>query len=113
MRVLHDICNILEDELEDIVKTGGISHQDLEIVDTSVDIIKDITTINAMKENDYNRYSRDDGMSGRMYYDDEMTMARGGRGGGRMSRDGYTRHDEKEMLQDKIDELKRQLNQMR
>lgn len=113
MRVLHDICNILEDELEDIVKGGGISHQDLEIVDTSVDIIKDIKTIKAMEESGYG-YSRDDGMSGRMYYDDGMSMARGTRMGGRMSRDdGYSRHNEKEMLEDKIDELKRQLNQMR
>lgn len=113
MRVLHDICDILEDELEDIVKVGEINRQDLDIVDKSVDVIKDIKTIDAMENsNDY--YSRDDGYSNRMYYDD-YTMARGGRGGrsSRESRGGYSRHDEKEMLEDKINELKQQLNQMR
>lgn len=112
MRVLHEICNILEDELEDITKQGDITRQDLEIVDKSVDIIKDVETIKAMRE--YDGYTRDDGYTNRaMRYEDDYTMARGR--GGRMNygRGGYTRHDDKEMLEEKIDELKRQLNQMK
>ena len=114
MKVLHEICDVLEDELEDIVKSGDMNAQDLEVVYKSVDIIKDVETIKAMRESSWGDTSRDDGYSRRpMYYDDGYTMARGSR----MSRDnrggGYTRHDEKEMLEDKIDELKRQLNQMR
>ena len=112
MRVLHDICGILEDELEDIVKTNSISMQDLEVVDKSVDVIKDIKTIEAMEQS-YD-YSHDGGYSNRMYYDDGYSMARGGNRYGRMdNRGGYSRHDEKEMLEEKIDELKRQLNQMK
>jgi len=116
MRVLYDLCDILEDELEDIVKNGDMNPQDLEMADKAVDIIKDIKTIKAMEDASWDSgYTRDN--SSRMYdYDDGYSMARGGRGGGRSSREGrggYTRHDEKEMLEDKIDELKRQLNQMR
>lgn len=112
MRVLHNICDILEDELEDIVKSGGINRQDLEVVDKSVDIIKDIETIKAMKQ------EYPDGYSNRypVYYDDGMSMARGSRGGNSMRYErggGYSRHDEKEMIEEKIDELKEQLKQMR
>lgn len=113
MRVLHQICDILEDELEDIVKTNSISMQDLEIVDKSVDVIKDIKTIDAMEQS-YNDYSHDGGYSNRVYYDDGYSMARGGRNARMDNRGGgYSRHDEKEMLEEKMDELKRQLNQMR
>lgn len=111
MRVLYDICDILEDELEDIVKSNNMTPNDLEVVDKSVDIIKDIKTIKAMED-----ASWDDGYSNRVYYDDGHSMARGGRGGRSSMRDvrgGYSRHDEREMIEDKIEELKNQLNQMR
>ena len=66
-----------------------------------------------MRESSWGEDSHDSGYSRRpIYYDDGYTMARGGRMS-RENRGGYTRHDEKEMLEDKIDELKRQLNQMR
>lgn len=116
MRVLYDICDILEDELEDIVKSGEMTPKDLEIVDKSVDVIKDIKTIKAMEDASWdNGMSRDGGYSNRVYYDDGISMARGGRGRSmlRDGRGGYSRHDEKEMLEEKIDELKNQLNQMR
>ena len=114
MRVLYDVCDILEGELEDIVKSGEMTPKDLEIVDKAVDIIKDIKTIKAMEDDSWDDgYSRDN----HMYYDDDYSMARGGRGGRSsrmmMNRGGYSRHDEKEMLKNKIDELKNQLNQMR
>ncbi len=116
MRVLHEICGILEDELEDITKVGSINRQDLEVVDKSVDIIKDIETIKAMREAYPDDY-RTDGYSNRYpyYYEDGMSMARGGGRGGRYARDGrgYTRTSEKEMMEEKIDELKRQLESMK
>ena len=112
MRVYNDICDMIEDELIDITKAGKLNPDTLEVIGESVDIIKDITTIKAMKEASYDSgTSRDD----RMYYDDGYTMARGGRDG-RMTREnrgGYTRHGEKEMLEEKLEELKHQLNQMR
>lgn len=118
MRVLHEICGILEDELEDITKVGSINRQDLEIVDKSVDIIKDIETIKAMREAYPDEYSRDSGYSNRYpyYYDDGMSMARGGgRGGRNYMRDGrgYSRTSEKEYMEEKIDELKKQLDSMK
>lgn len=116
MRVLYDICDILEGELEDIVKSGEMTPKDLEIVDKSVDVIKDIKTIKAMEDASWDDgYSHNGGYSRRMYYDDDYSMARGGRGGRSSMRDGrgYSRTDEKEMLEEKIDELKNQLNQMR
>jgi len=117
MRVYEDICDMIEEELEDITKSRKLNPDTLEVIGESVDIIKDITTIKAMKEASYdNGTSRDGGYSNRMYYDDDYTMARGGRGDSRMTREGrggYTRHDEKEMLEEKLDELKHQLNQMR
>lgn len=116
MRVLYDICDMVEDELEDIVKNGKLNPDTLEIIGDSVDIVKDIETIHAMNgEYSYGR-TRDDGYSNRMYYDDGYSMARGRNDGGRSSRDMRgmrTRHDEKEMLEEKLEELKHQLNQMK
>ena len=89
MRVLHNICDILEDELEDIVKTNSISMQDLEIVDKSVDVIKDIKTIEAMEQS-FDDWTHDSGYSNRAYYDDGYSMARGGRGN---MRHKYLRED--------------------
>lgn len=118
MRVLYDICDILQDELEDIVKSGEMTPKDLEIVDKAVDVIKDIKTIKAMEDASWDNGKSYDRGYPNMYYDDGYSMARGGRDGGRsgkmmMNRGGYSRHDEKEMLEDKIEELKHQLNQMR
>ena len=72
MRVYEDICDMIEEELEDITKSGKLNPDTLEVIGESVDIIKDITTIKAMKEASYdNGTSRDGGYSGRMYYDDD------------------------------------------
>jgi hypothetical protein len=80
MRVYEDICDMIEYELEDITKGGKLNPDTLEVIGESVDIIKDITTIKAMKEASYDNGTSRDGYSNRMYYDDDYTMARGGRG---------------------------------
>ena len=120
MRVLNDICNMVEDELEDITRSGKLNPDTLEIIGESVDIIKDVETVKAMRGSSYeggSSYERgrisENGRSNAMYYDDGYSMTRGGNGDGRSNRDGYSRHDEKEMLKEKLDELKYQLNQMR
>ncbi len=76
MRILDHIEDMLCDELEDIVKKKELTSNSLEIIDTSVDVIKDIHTIKAMEQ----EYPSDDGYSqgyyGRMpiyMYDNGMT----------------------------------------
>lgn len=110
MRVLEDICELLEDELKQIVKKDELSSiQDLEIVYKAVDIIKDIETIKAMKKAD-NNYSYSP------YYDSyEMgsyDMNGNSRRRGRNSRGEYSRDEEKDMLMQKIDELQRKVDDM-
>lgn len=130
MRVYDDICEMIEVELEDIARERKLNPDTLEVIGEAVDIVKDISTIKAMKEASYEGgnsreggYSREGGSSNRypVYYDDGMSMARGGRGGGGRSGryeryergGGSSRNDEKEMMEEKLDELKRQLDQMR
>ena len=52
MTVLHDIQDMMEDELTEISHKKEISFTDLEIIYKIVDIIKDITTIDAMRKAD-------------------------------------------------------------
>lgn len=50
MRVLYDIQDLLEDELKKIVKKEDITTTDLDSIYKMVDIVKDTTTIEAMKK---------------------------------------------------------------
>lgn len=82
MRVLDHIEDMLCDELEDIVKKKELTSNSLEIIDTSVDVIKDIHTIKAMEQ----EYPSEDGYSqgyfGRMpiyMYDNGMNGSSYGR----------------------------------
>jgi len=133
MRVLDDMCEILEDELREITKKGDISPQELENVYKSVDIIKDIKTIEAMEQGGYSYDASYDGGSYRPYYSyrggDGMSGARAGRDGdgdgqyserrgrdamGRYTSrdDGYSRHDETEALRKELQEMRRKLDKM-
>ncbi len=120
MKVLDELCDVLEDELEDIVKSArnnGMSPDELVNAYKAVDIVKDITTIKAMKEAEYDGYSRE-GYSGRMMpyygsYDEDYSMARGrGSNAMRDNRGRYSRDDEKEHLMKEMENMKRQLEQM-
>lgn len=142
MRVLDDMCDILEGELKQIAKKDDLTSQDLDNAYKMVDIVKDIETIKAMKHaeeesrgysnryyndsydysQEYSRdYSRD--YSGRDNYSRNSYARRGrdGDGDGRYneSRDsmagrdgGYSRHDNTEHLMQKIDEMQRKLDKM-
>lgn len=82
MKVYDRIKDMLCDELEEIAKKNELTSSSLDVIDKSIDIIKDISTIHAM-EQEYGSsdegYSRDGGYSGyyrRMpyyMYDDGMT----------------------------------------
>ena len=124
---LYDICEMLEDDMKEVVKKGDISPTELERVYRAVDIIKDIKTIEAMESGEY---SNDGGSYRSSYnsYDGDMSNARGGRGGyseegsyrrgrdamGRYtSRDsGYSRGDDKEQMLKHIEQMKKQIEQM-
>ena len=133
MRVLDDICELLEDELKEITKKGDISPVELDNVYKSVDIIKDIETVKAMKQGGYSNAS-DGGSYGNSYngsygyYNsyNEGEMSRGDgyserRGRDAMgrytSRDGgngrdYSRATETENLKKELEEMRKKLNQM-
>ena len=116
MRTLYNIKDLIEDELKDISKKGELTDTDLDNVYKMVDICKDITTIEAMKESRYSRdYSEDYPMSydgsyrsyarGGSYEGSSAIRGRDGDGDGRYSergsyRDGYSGHEEtKEKLE--------------
>ena len=75
MKVLDHIEDMLCDELEDIVAKKDLSMNSLDVIDTAVDVIKDIHTIRAM-EQEYPEDGYSQGYYGRMpiyMYDDGMT----------------------------------------
>ena len=141
MRVLEDMCEILEDELKDIAKKGDISPTELESVYKSVDIIKDIKTIKAMEQeyggsygrgynsydgsydgsyNSYNSYRGGDGMSnaGRRGMDGDgdgrYSERRGRDAMGRYTSrdDGYSRNPEADQLRKEMEEMRKKLDHM-
>ena len=116
MKVYDQIHDMLCDELEDIAKHKDLSSNSLDIIDTAIDVIKDIATIKVMDE-EYG-YSGEDGYSGRyypIYYEDGMTGRSYARGRGSnaprdargryMTRGGYS-GDTKEELQRLMDTAK-------
>lgn len=87
MHIYEDLKEMVEDEIDKIVKKGEIDEKCLEYLDKLVDISKDIDTINAMNEYGgeepgysqmrrpyYNSY--DDGMTNRNSYQRRDGMGR-------------------------------------
>ena len=122
MEALYDLKDILCDQVEEVVKKGSdISPSEVEMMYKVIDIIKDIVTIEAMENaDDYSydymneagssrRYSRD-GRRGRDGDSDGRYSERSYRR--MMSRDNYSRHDEKDYLKQQISELQRKLDSM-
>lgn len=126
MYVLDDMCELLEDELKEIARKGDITPTELDRVYKSVDVIKDIKTIEAMENSRYSYDGSYDGMS------NDYSNARRGRDGdgdGRYSerrgrdamgrytsRDGsydnYSRHTEKEQLMKELQKVEEKINKM-
>lgn len=121
MEILYETKDLLCEELEKINKKHDIGNMaELEVIYKAVDIIKDITTIEAMEEADFNDYSYDDDAS---YARNRDSMGRySRRGRSRRSYDnadrmmvmnrGYSGDESKEEMMRKIDEMQRKLNQM-
>lgn len=127
MDILYELKDLLCEELDKINKKHDIGNMaELEVAYKAVDIIKDISTIEAME--DYgDEYSYDDDMS---YGRNRDSMGRYSSRRGRRSYDsgnysnrrsynnrismdgGYSGAESKEEMMRKIDEMQRKLQQM-
>ena len=121
MEILYETKDLLCEELEKINKKHDIGNMaELEVIYKAVDIIKDITTIEAMEEADFNDYSYDDGMSYARHRDNIGRYS--GRGRSRRSYDnadrmmvmnrGYSGDESKEQMMHELEEMQRKLQQM-
>lgn len=109
MHVLDMTCEKMEDEIEQIIKKPQLTTEDVKLVYQMIDVIKDITTIEAMKKaesegwsGDYSRdyndgyrmsHARGRDSMGRYTSRDTMASYRGG-----SYDDGYSRHSKEEMI---------------
>lgn len=99
MRVLYDIQDMLEDELKKISKKEEITTTDLDNIYKMVDIVKDVTTVDAMKKAEQEGYSRDYARDYSRGYSEDYSNAYGsyarrgrdGDGDGRYSEEGSYR----------------------
>ena len=127
MEILYELKDLLCEELDKINKKHDIGNMaELEVAYKAVDIIKDISTIEAME--DYgDEYSYDDDMS---YARNRDSMGRYSSRRGRRSYEngysgrrsyndrmmpmdrGYSGAESKEEMMRKIDEMQRKLQQM-
>ena len=126
MYVLNDMCELLEDELKEIARKGDITPTELDRVYKSVDVIKDIKTIEAMENSRYSYNGSYDGSYDGSYngsYDgmsNDYSNARRGRDGDgdgryserRRSYDNYSRHTEKEQLMKELQQMQEKINKM-
>lgn len=118
---LYDLCEMTFKELEstkrELENAGGqLDEQHVEYLKDLTEMLKDIKCVIGMMEDE------DEGYSGNYYYDDDMSMARGGRGGrlnrggsyarrggsyerGRSNRRGYTRMESRDDFIDRFEEL--------
>lgn len=115
MEYMHELKDMLCDELEKIAEDGELTAGSLETIDKLTHSIKSIATIMAMEDSEY---SNDDGMNsyrGNSYRGGPYAQRRDSRGrysrmnrgsyarGGR--RGGYSRDDESEKLVEKLERM--------
>ena len=101
MKVLYDLEDMLEDEIKKLTKKSELDVASVELAYKMVDIIKDIETIMAMKNSEYDGgYSRSDGAwtNGGSY------ASRRNMNTGRYMR-GYSRNDEHEHMIQKLERM--------
>ena len=107
MNTIYNVEDRVEDELKQICKKPEWSPSDIEMIYKMIDILKDTSTIEAMKEAGYSQASAhmsydDPGMAyanrGNSY--DDYSYRRGRDSMGRYtSRDGYSGHDKESMIE--------------
>lgn len=116
MEILYEMKDLLCEELERINKKHDFSNMaELEVAYKAVDIIKDISTIEAMEESSFGDF--DDFRS----FEDGKYSGRRGRMGrrsygrnydNRMMDRGYSGDESKEQMMHQISELQRKIQQM-
>lgn len=118
MEILYETKDLLCEELEKINKKHDIGNMsELEIIYKAVDIIKDISTIEAMEEYG-DEYSYDDDMSYARNRDSRGRYSRRGRSrrsydnADRMMDRGYSGAETKEDMMHELSELQRKIQQM-
>lgn len=99
MRILYDIQDKMEDELKSICRKDEMTSVDLENTYKIVDILKDITTIDAMHKADHEGYSGNN-MDYSRGWDVDYSYARGRDMRGRYTSrdDGYNRSNKEELI---------------
>ncbi len=108
MKILYEIKEKMEEELKDLCKKDTLTNADIELIYKMIDVVKDISTVEAMKNAEEQGWSRD-------YSYDDYSYARGrnaigrytSRDGGSYARggsymgsydDGYSRHGKEETI---------------
>lgn len=106
MKVLYSIMDKMKDELSLIAKKPELSPTDVEMIYKMIDVVKDIETIDAMKNAGYSQANVRMSYDGpTMSYDrgnsyDDYSYRRGRDSMGRYtSRDGYSGHDRDSMIE--------------
>ena len=119
LETLYDLCEMTFKELENTKRElegngGQLNEQHVEYLKDLTETMKAIKCIISMIEDE------EEGYSGGYYYDDDMSMARGGRGGrsnrgsyarrgsyerGRGGRRSYARMESRDDFMDEIEEL--------
>lgn len=100
MEVLHDICDLMEKELKQVVSRGAINGaQEMDSVHHAMETIYYATVTDAMKKAEKDGYSERMPYMGYGYGDGRMYSENpyGGSSYGRY-RDGYSRADREELM---------------
>ena len=88
---LYELCDILIEDIKEVIGAGDISPTELDRIFKAVDIIKDIKTIEAME---------------RSYYDETRYSM------GQRTKASHSSHEEKEHLMKQIEQMKLKLESM-
>lgn len=110
MEYMHELKEMLCDELEKIVDKGELTAGSLETIDKLTHSIKSVATIMAMEDSEYsndygmdsyrgNSYAQRRDSRGRYSRMNRGSYARGGRRG------GYSRDDEAEKMVEKLERM--------
>lgn len=107
MYMFDELKEMLEKELKNIVKQDAITPQNLDGAGKAVDILKDIETIEAMRESQYsnNSYNSYEDRSYRMMHDGDMSYAQRRDSMGRYSSRRYSRHAETDHMIAKLEAM--------
>lgn len=113
MEYMHELKDMLCDELYDIAEKGELTAGSLDTIDKLTHSIKSIATIIAMEDAGY---SRDyvDKYRGASYAQRRDSMGRYSRRGGSYAgrRGGYSRDDEKNKMIEKLEKMMAQTDDM-